>query len=32
LDKKLGGIMFWQLMNDKKQNGLLKTMVNTIKP
>ena len=32
LEKKLGGIMFWQLMNDKKQNGLLKTMVNTIKP
>ena len=32
LDKKLGGIMFWQLMNDKKQNGLLKTMINTIKP
>ncbi len=31
LNKKLGGIMFWQLMNDKKQNGLLKTMVNTIK-
>ena len=31
LDKKLGGIMFWQLMNDKKQNGLLKTMVNEIK-
>ena len=32
LEKKLGGIMFWQLMNDKKQNGLLKTLVNTIKP
>jgi len=22
--------MFWQLMNDKKQNGLLKTMVGTM--
>ncbi|WP_422360217.1 glycoside hydrolase family 18 protein [Reichenbachiella sp.] len=22
-DKKLGGIMFWELRNDKKQNGLL---------
>jgi len=32
LDKKLGGIMFWQLMNDKKKNGLLSTMVKTIKP
>ena len=31
LDNNLGGIMFWQLMNDKKQNGLLKTMVNEIK-
>ena len=31
LDNNLGGIMFWQLMNDKKQNGLLKTMVNKIK-
>ena len=32
LDNNLGGIMFWQLMNDKKQNGLLKTMVDKIKP
>ena len=32
LDKKLGGIMFWQLMDDKKKNGLLSTMVKTIKP
>ena len=32
LDKKLGGIMFWQLMNDQKRNGLLSTMVKTIKP
>jgi len=31
LEHKLGGIMFWQLMNDKKQNGLLETMVNEIK-
>ena len=31
IDNNLGGIMFWQLMNDKKQNGLLKTMVNHIK-
>ncbi len=31
LDNNLGGIMFWQLMNDKKQNGLLKTMVSKIK-
>ncbi len=31
LDNNLGGIMFWQLMNDKKQNGLLKTMVDEIK-
>ena len=31
LENNLGGIMFWQLMNDKKQNGLLKTMVNEIK-
>ena len=31
LNNNLGGIMFWQLMNDKKQNGLLKTMVNEIK-
>ena len=31
LDNNLGGIMFWQLMNDKKQNGLLKSMVNGIK-
>ena len=32
LEQNLGGIMFWQLMNDKKQNGLLKTMVDEIKP
>ncbi|MDW3209217.1 MAG: glycoside hydrolase family 18 protein [Reichenbachiella sp.] len=25
-DKKLGGIMFWELRNDKKQNGLLDAM------
>ena len=31
LENNLGGIMFWQLMNDKKQDGLLKTMVNEIK-
>jgi chitinase len=31
IDNNLGGIMFWQLMNDKKENGLLKTMVNEIK-
>ncbi len=31
LEHELGGIMFWQLMNDKKQNGLLKTMVHEIK-
>jgi len=31
LENNLGGIMFWQLMNDKKQNGLLKTMVDEIK-
>ena len=31
LDHQLGGIMFWQLMNDKRQNGLLKTMVDEIK-
>ena len=31
LENNLGGIMFWQLMNDKKQNGLLKTMVNEMK-
>lgn len=30
-DKNLGGIMFWQLMNDKKENGLLSTMVSSIK-
>ena len=30
IENKLGGIMFWQLMNDKKQDGLLKVMVNTI--
>jgi len=30
LKNDLGGIMFWQLMNDKKQNGLLKTMVGTM--
>ena len=29
--EKLGGIMFWQLMNDKYQNGLLKTLVTTAK-
>lgn len=27
----LGGIMFWQLMNDKTQNGLLSVMVNAMK-
>ena len=32
LEHNLGGIMFWQLMNDEKQNGLLKTMVDEIKP
>ena len=31
LENNLGGIMFWQLMNDKKENGLLKTMVDEIK-
>ena len=31
LKHNLGGIMFWQLMNDKKQNGLLKTMVDAMK-
>jgi len=31
LKHNLGGIMFWQLMNDKKQNGLIKTMVDAMK-
>ena len=30
-DNNLHGIMFWQLMNDKKKDGLLKTMVDEIK-
>ncbi|MBT5213910.1 MAG: glycoside hydrolase, partial [Pelagibacteraceae bacterium] len=30
-ENNLGGIMFWQLMNDKKEDGLLKTMVNEMK-
>ena len=30
IENKLGGIMFWQLMNDKKHDVLLKLMVNTI--
>ena len=30
-DNNLHGIMFWQLMNDKKKDGLLKVMVNNIK-
>jgi chitinase len=30
-ENNLGGIMFWQLMNDKKSDGLLKTMVNEMK-
>ena len=29
-ENNLGGIMFWQLMNDKKSGGLLKEMVSTI--
>ena len=31
LTNNLGGIMFWQLMNDKKQDRLLKSMVNSFK-
>lgn len=31
LEHQLGGIMFWQLMNDKKRNGLLATMITAIK-
>ena len=30
-DNNLHGIMFWQLMNDKRKDGLLKVMVNNIK-
>jgi chitinase len=30
-DHNLGGIMFWQLMNDKKEDGLLKAMVHALK-
>ena len=30
LDNNLGGIMFWQLMNDKKRDGLLSVMVKSI--
>ena len=30
-DNNLHGIMFWQLMNDKKKDGLLRTMVDEIK-
>jgi len=30
IENDLGGIMFWQLMNDKKENGLLKTIVETM--
>ncbi len=29
LDKKLGGIMFWQLGSDKQKNGLLQVINNT---
>ena len=31
IKNKLGGIMFWQLMSDKKKNGLLSTMVKAVK-
>jgi chitinase len=31
ISKKLGGIMFWQLMDDKYSNGLLDVMYNTKK-
>ena len=31
IKNKLGGIMFWQLMNDKKKDGLLSTMVKAVK-
>ena len=31
IENKLGGIMFWQLMNDKKKDGLLSTMVKAVK-
>ena len=31
IKNKLGGIMFWQLMNDKKRDGLLSTMVKAVK-
>ena len=31
LNQNLKGIMFWQLMNDHKKDGLLKTMVNAVK-
>ena len=30
-EKGLKGIMFWQLMNDKKSDGLLSEMVQSIK-
>ena len=30
-DNNLHGIMFWQLMNDKRKDGLLKVMVDNIK-
>ena len=29
IKKKLGGIMFWQLMEDKFNNGLLDVIYNT---
>ena len=32
LDKRLGGIMFWELVNDKPKDGLLGVMKETIKP
>ncbi|MES1214057.1 MAG: glycosyl hydrolase family 18 protein [Bacteroidota bacterium] len=32
MDKKLFGIMFWQLTEDKLQDGLLKAITNTINP
>lgn len=31
-DKKLGGIMFWELMNDKKEDGLLDALYNAANP
>lgn len=31
LNQNLKGIMFWQLMNDQKKDGLLKTMVEAVK-